>query len=263
MAWAVLASSLAVVACGSTDETAAATPGASGEGSQAGAPPAIAEPELGGAGGQGELAAGSGGDSGSAELPPPVVLEGAFYAESVESFEPGRAAGYNQDKLPDIVLGPPHSKKGEGSLDVLSLGSGGEIVLGFGSGGIADGPGPDFVVFENPFWPGGDPSQVFAELAEVSVSDDGETWHAFTCDAAGDGAGHFVGCAGFTPTAEFDPKTLVPLDPEKSGGDAFDLAELGLQRARFVKLRDLKTLPAGGNTSGFDLDAVCVIHAEQ
>lgn len=258
---AVLALSLAV-ACSSKDAPVAA--GAGGEGALAGAPDAGPELELGGAGGQSEVLPGSAGESaGGAETQPPVVVDGAFYAETVESFEPGRAGGYNEAKLPDIVLGPPRPKGGSPSLDVLSLGSGGEIVLGFGANGIADGPGPDFVVFENPFWPGGDESQVYAELGEVSVSEDGESWHAFTCDTAGDGAGHFAGCAGFTPTEQYDPQALVPLDPEKSGGDAFDLADLGLQRARFVKIRDLETLPAAGNTGGFDLDAVGVIHAER
>src|SRR4051812_37552150 len=97
------------------------------------------------------------------------------HARSVESFEPGAGAGYNQQKLPNIVLGPPGGVvKSGGSLDVVSLGLGGAIVLGFGDQAISDGPGPDLVVFENPFWPGGDPTQVYAELGEVSVSEDGQ-----------------------------------------------------------------------------------------
>jgi len=142
---------------------------------------------------------------------------------------------------------------------VLSLGAGGHIVLGFGERVIADGPGADFVVFENAFWPGGDPSKVFAELGEVSVSDDAETWHAFPCDRAGDGSGNFPGCAGVTPALEYDASRLIPLDPAQSGGDAFDLAELGLPSARYVMIRDLETLQAAGNTGGFDLDAVGII----
>lgn len=182
------------------------------------------------------------------------------YATSVESFTPGDGAGFNQSKLPDVVLGPPSGVgTGRGSLDVVSLGTGGEIVLGF-AGEIADEPGPDFIVFENPFWPGGDESQVFAELGEVSVSEDGETWHVFPCDTAGDGEGRYPGCAGVTPTQKFDAVELVPLDPAQSGGDAFDLAELELTAARFVKIRDLATLPASDNTTGFDLDAVGIVH---
>ncbi|HXK19716.1 MAG TPA: hypothetical protein VNG33_18020 [Polyangiaceae bacterium] len=204
-----------------------------------------------GAGGDG---AGAGAPSYSPDLP---------YARSVEAFEPGDGAGYNQAKLPDIVLGPPLvTKDGVPSLDVLSLGSGGEIVLGFGEHVIVDGPGPDLVVFENPFWPGGNAAKVFAELGEVSVSDDGESWQTFPCDTTGDGAGHFAGCAGVTPTLAYDPVTLVPLDPAQTGGDTFDLADLGLPRVRFVKIHDLQTLPPAGMTSGFDLDAVGIVNVE-
>lgn len=192
------------------------------------------------------------------ELPRPPP-----YAESVESFQPGEAAGYNEAKLPDIVLGPPRGKgNSAGSLDVLSLGVHGEIVLGFGDQVIVDGPGADLIVFENPFWPGEDASQVFAELGEVSVSEDGKTWHSFTCDTAGDGNARFPGCAGFTPTLEYDAETLIPLDPERTGGDAFDLAELNVERARFVKIRDLATLEGAAPSAGFDLDAVGIVNAE-
>jgi hypothetical protein len=145
---------------------------------------------------------------------------------------------------------------------VLSLGSGGEIVLGFGERAIVDGEGPDFVVFENPFWPSGDKALVYAELGEISISDDGETWQTFACDTAGDGAGSFPGCAGFTPTLKYDPLELDPLEPELTGGDAFDLADVGLSRASFVKIRDLGTLEAAGNSGGFDLDAVGIVHTE-
>ncbi len=202
-------------------------------------------------------------DAGAGGAAAPEILQTPAYASSVESFDPGAGAGFNQAKLPGIVLGPPKGKgSGSGSLDVVSLGAGGEIVLGFGDLHIVDGPGPDFVVFENAFWPGGDPTQVFAELGEVSVSEDGQSWQTFPCDSAGDGHGNFNGCAGVTPTLVYDASQLVPLDPKQSGGDAFDLAELGLQRVRFVKIHDLETQPPGGTTTGFDLDAVGAIHAK-
>lgn len=207
-----------------------------------------------------DVAQGGEGSGGSPDRAPPDFSR-LPYASHLESFSPGDGAGFNRAKLPDIVLGPPRGLgTDQGSLDVVSLGSGGEIVLGFGERAIVDGPGPDLIVFENPFWPGGDPSQVFAELGEVAVSEDGETWSTFACDGNGDGAGHFAGCAGVSPTLEFDAEALLPLDPEQSGGDVFDLAELGLERARFVKIHDLGTLEPAGTTSGFDLDAVGVIH---
>jgi len=178
------------------------------------------------------------------------------YAVSVERFEAGANAGFGADDFPEVVLGPPG-----GSLDVLSLGVGGDIVLGLGDRDMIDGPGADFVVFENPFYVSGDPTQVFAELAEVSVSLDGSSWSTFTCDVEGDGMGRFPGCAGWTPTAAYDAEALIPLDPAVSGGDAFDLAELGVERARFVRIRDLAEEGAG-NSGGFDLDAVGAVHLE-
>jgi hypothetical protein len=204
--------------------------------------------------------AGAGGSGGDSEVLYPETLP---YARSVESFTPGEGAGFGESSLPDVVLGPPRGMgERSGSLHVLSLGVGGEIVLGFGERTIVDEPGPDFVVFENAFWPGGVRSMVYAELGEVSVSEDGETWLTFPCDSEGDGEGGFSGCAGASPTLEFDPLALVPLDLANSGGDAFDLADLELPSARFVKIIDLGTLEPAGTSSGFELDAVGLAHKE-
>jgi hypothetical protein len=185
-------------------------------------------------------------DGGSEPLP---------YASELASSDFGPGAGYGRDELPDIVLGPPNAVSGGGSLAVLSLGMGGTITLGFGDRVIYDGPGDDFIVYENPFYIGGDPTMVFAELAEVSVSADGQTWHTFDCDTTASTPGQWPGCAGWTPTMDFAPEAVVPLDPAVTGGDAFDLADLGLEEARFIRIRDLgddDTAP----TAGFDLDAV-------
>jgi hypothetical protein len=185
------------------------------------------------------------------------------YATEVVSFEPGDGAGFGQGELPGVVLGAPHGGGEQaGSLDVLSLGRGGSIVLAFDPHAIVDGEGADFVVFENAFWPGGDARAVFAEPGEVSVSEDGEAWSTFPCDGEGDGEGHFPGCAGVTPTEKYDVHDAVPLDPALTGGDAFDLAEVGLARARFVRIRDQGGM-GSAPSAGFDLDAVGVVAAER
>jgi hypothetical protein len=182
------------------------------------------------------------------------------YAQAVVSFEPGPGAGFGRDEFPDVVLGPPAGAgTGAGALDVLSLGAGGTIVLAFGDRAIANGLGADLVVFENPFWAGGDPASVFAELGEVSVSPDGTDWRTFSCDPAGIGEGRFPGCAGWTPTFEYDPADVLPIDPVQTGGDVFDLEEVGLESARYVRIRDLSD-GGEGTSAGFDLDAVGVIH---
>jgi len=75
----------------------------------------------------------------------------ALFATSVVSFTPGASAGYGANRMPDVVLGPPQGGgDASGSLDVVSLGNAGEIVLGFDRD-IVDGEGADFLVFENPF----------------------------------------------------------------------------------------------------------------
>jgi hypothetical protein len=201
------------------------------------------------------VACGGGDDGGR----PPGAAAELPYASEVVRFQPGPEAGFGEAKMPGVVLGPPDGHGLEaGSLDVVSLGKGGSIELGFGEGAILDVDGPDFVVFENPFWPGGDATAVFAEVGAVSVSEDGETWLEFACDAEGDGAGRFEGCAGWSPTLEYDANEVVPLDPAVTGGDAFDLADLGLSAARFVRIVDRSN--AGAEPSaGFDLDAVGVV----
>jgi hypothetical protein len=261
----LLAAVLLYAGCG--DEGAYATPRDGGDGSlesdageQQSTSDASASDDAGVAIGSSDAAvadAGKGGED--AALPP---LEELPYARSIEDFSPGTFAGFGQSKLPEVVLGPPLGKgTGAGSLDVLSLGVDGEITLGFDYT-ILDGEGPDFIVFENPFYASGVAESVFAELGEVSVSDDGDIWHTFPCNTDGGGARQYPGCAGWTPSLSYDPQRLLPLDPELTGGDAFDLEDVGLAQARFVRIRDLATQDAMGQSGGFDLDAVGLIHYE-
>lgn len=197
-------------------------------------------------------------DGGAARLD--ASLAALPYATEVVSFMPGSGAGFGQSKLPGVVLGPPMGHGVDrGSLDVLSLGVGGEIVLGFGEHTAVDGPGPDFVVFENAFYAGGDPSMPFAEPGEVSVSEDGDTWVSFECTKETDGGTAFMGCAGVSPTLEFEADMLLPIDPAKTGGDAFDLADVSVREARFIRIRDLSDAGAPPS-AGFDLDAIGIIH---
>jgi len=204
------------------------------------------------------------------EAKPSLATDGATrdaaslpYARVASAFHEGASAGFGRERYPEVIFGPPQGKGSTaGSLDVLSLGVGGELVVDFGERGILDGSGADFIVFENPFWPSGDSTSVYAELGEVSVSSDLLTWATFACDPRGAGQGRYPGCAGWTPTLVYDPFAVVPLDPAVTGGDAFDLGELGVARARYVRIRDLAQ--AGeGDAAGFDLDAIGVIHREQ
>ena len=179
------------------------------------------------------------------------VLSEMPYATEVVSFTPGTNAGYGESEFPDVVLGPPN-----GSLSVLSLGVGGEIVLGFGGRKIVNGEGPDFVVFENPFAIGGDAENPFAELAQISVSNDGENWVSFDCDSNTDYP--WPGCAGWKLVSEFEG-CVDSIQSHLTGGDLFDLEELGVDEVRFIRIVDL-AISGSSPSAGFDLDAIGIFH---
>lgn len=180
------------------------------------------------------------------------------FADAVVEFSPAEATMFGHDDMPDVVLGPPG-----GIVDVASLGCEGSIVLELRESGIVDGPGADFIVFENPF------SEDFPEPGEVAVSEDGVTWSVFACEPIS-----LEGCAGVSPTLALPGTGIDPTDPEVAGGDAFDLAALAepLARASFVRIRDRSREhwdavgelsycdPGNQGAGGFDLDAVAAVH---
>jgi hypothetical protein len=180
-------------------------------------------------------------------------------ASCVVSFSPGAQAGFGQDAFPEVVYGEPKGGGARtGSTDVLSLGMAGEIVLGFGGNAIVDGEGADFIVFENPFYIGSPPNEkkVFAELGEVAVSEDGVTWTPFPCKTEGY---PYEGCAGWKAVFANPETGISAFDPGVAGGDPFDLADIGVAEARFVRIWDLSNKPAGDGKAGFDLDAVAIV----
>ncbi len=204
------------------------------------------------------LAAGCGEDAAEAEWDP-RVFEGPAscpagpggYGASVVSLRRGEGGMYGE---PAQALGAPvGGAPGEGSLDVLSLGWGGEVVVAL-EREVVDCPGDDLAVLENAFAFG---EVTYAELGEVSVSLDGARWFTFPCDPA---AGWpWAGCAGVGevwPAEEVEDATA----PGAAGGDGFDLATVGVGRARYVRVRDLRTSngPSGPPSRGFDLDAVVI-----
>jgi hypothetical protein len=160
----------------------------------------------------------------------PNGTTGDPFADSVVSFEPGEGAGFGEDELPDVVLGAPNgTEAGAPSLDVLSLGDGGVIVLGLDDLALTDGEGIDLLVFENPM-------EAWSETGIVGVSEDGETWAEWPCDSA-DEEGGYPGCAG-VGVVYAGPDGADPTDPSTAGGDAFDLADIGVAHARFVRITD-------------------------
>jgi len=172
------------------------------------------------------------------------------FVDTVVSFTPGSGAGFGADQLPDIVLGPPRGAgEVQGSLDVVSLGNDGVIVVGFDVPVICDGPGPDFTVFENAFHSGSPSGPIFAEYGIVAVSQDGVHF----VDLPYDPTTH-AGLAGQTPVFSNPDNGIDPLDPAVSGGDSFDLAAVGLAWASFVRITDpgaaIPVAPIGRCTGG-------------
>jgi hypothetical protein len=174
------------------------------------------------------------------------------FATSVVSVHFGENGGFHKEELPGVVLGPPQGAgEAAGSLDVLSLGTNGSIVLEMGDE-IVDGDGVDLIVFENPFKSSS--GVVDGEAGEVSVSEDGVHFSAFPCDRKKPPPN---GCAGFGPVLSSSKNGIDPTDASAAGGDQFDLGSIGVTRARFVKIVDVDNAGPAPK-AGFDLDAVAI-----
>lgn len=228
-------------------------------------------------------------------LPSTAAVAGSF-PDRVVDYQLGTDAGFGESNLPDNVLGPPNGNTDttapqESATELLSLGNGGWITLEFTDTKVVDGPGPDFIVFENTFVPISAPTVRFIEAAIVLVSQDGDefTTFPFNFNTYPDGRvgqpDQYEGFAGVTPTLSSPGNGVSPTDPAVAGGDAFDLADVGLSWIRFIRIRDTgmpgaptETLDGDGDAvddsgnaqsrvvpatskSGFDLDAVAAIHA--
>lgn len=179
-------------------------------------------------------------------------------ADQVVSWKFGTNTDFGQSPefFPANVLGNPDPAASAtipaaNPEQVVSLGLGGWIVLEFTDNLITNGPGPDFVVFENVFWPGGDSLRAWKEPGIVSVSGDGINFFTFPYDSV-----TWTGCAGTVATNGSENPQNWPA----CGGNAFDLSAVGLSSVRFVRIDDRSSWTPFG--SGFDLDAVVAIHSQ-
>ncbi len=202
-------------------------------------------------------------DKEATEAPP----DSGGWAAEVIDVTYGEDAGFGQGLMPGVVLGPPKGGGSYmGSLDVLSLGVGGSITLGFGQDAcVVNGVGDDLVVLENVFYVAGDGSNRFIETARVAVSQDGKDFVEFPTEVdeslpPGDPE-RYSGFAGVEPVVDGD-------SPATDGGDRFDLDQVGLPWIRYVRITDTAGDPwdagdefgMGYGKAGFDLDAVGAIH---
>ncbi|MGA2499585.1 MAG: hypothetical protein ABSH20_17750 [Tepidisphaeraceae bacterium] len=234
----------------------------------------------------------------SLTLSPLSVQADQFFATQVISTVVG-ASQPAYFSNPALALGGPVGG-GEtvGGTDVYTLGVGGSLTLGFDNGSsprvINNGPGPDFIVFENPLYAGGDPGSCFSELMYVEVSSNGVDFARFPVISNTPGPvsaygtinpADVSGFGGVHPVlANVKTNNINPFDPTVAGGDAFDLSSVGnnplvisgkvnLNAIRQVRLvdvigdgRDVDSNghpiydPTGSGNNGADVDAIAVIN---
>lgn len=206
--------------------------------------------------------------------------------------------GYNVDATK--VLGYPSPNATPSVPDnshLFSFGWGGFVTVGFDRP-IRNGPGPDFIVFGNAFYAGGDPLSVWREpgFVEVGVDVDGDgvpsrpdRWYLlrgfpappFPLDP------YFYGWfepelpwayADCTPTDNTgnpllpDDPLSVGIDPGSAGGDAMDLdwavdwttgLRVWLKEAHFVRITHaLNSFHPVFGPSSTEVDAIAIVHPD-
>ena len=183
---------------------------------------------------------------------------------------------YNEGTHVDATWQTPEKALGKAvgtSYDIVCLGRGGEITMTF-NGGIKNGLGDDFAVFENAF------SDTFLELGYVEVSSNGSDFFRFENDSLTPGPGSDW-------DGEVYPTNVDPTNIDGFGGKyrqgygtPFDLDDLAgisgldINNIRCVKIIDIvgdgtyldtsgdviyDPYPTSGS-AGFDLDAIGVIN---
>ena len=182
------------------------------------------------------------------------------WADSVILFAHGDGQWFGQDGFPSVVLGSPDTSATPTvpSLNVLSLGEFGFIVLRFRDSVVVDGPGDDLVIFENVFITSADSSDTsaFVEPAYVFLSKDGRFFFMYPFDTSDANPYNWTGLAGIKPT-NYGADTI---NPDVWMGDRFDISAVGLDTVRFVLIADAVDLCPSSLCSGFDLDAAGCIN---
>jgi len=189
---------------------------------------------------------------------------------------------------PLASFGAPANATGAANGNVVSLGDGGAATLTF-AGLIYNGPGADFVVFENAFFFNGN---AFGELGFVEVSSDGVNFFRFPSVSLTQTVTQFTN-ANFTDPSKIH--NLAGQFPNNSFGGRFEgtpfdledlagIAGLNINAITHVRIEDVvgRITPDVGSgyvprtdshgnmindpystdfaSSGFDLDAVAAVH---
>ena len=185
------------------------------------------------------------------------------------------APGYLQidEKGQGRVSGDPQYALGAADGGIVSLGDSGMITYYFAEP-VLDREGFDFAVFENGFKSG---EYYYLELAFVEVSIDGQTFHRFYNASNADTLNQI----DFGGTAKPEWYHNLAGKHQAPYGTLFDLAELGLDSVRYIRIVDVigtvdtayasrdslgnvinDPWPTPFASSGFDLDAVGIVNGE-
>lgn len=179
------------------------------------------------------------------------------------SFGKNTQFGQSNTYFPMNIFGLPDSSARKDNPtssenQVCALGLDGSITVGFRNKILRDMPGCDFTIFENAFEFMDE--RIFIEPAMVQVSKDGETFISFPFDSL-----TLQGCAGMTPTFGNEDS----FSPDVSGGNSFDLADIGLDSIIAIRIIDVSSILLDQNhpfyspiVNGFDLDAVVAMHLQ-
>ena len=167
-----------------------------------------------------------------------------------------------------------------GTMDVVSLGDGGTATLTFASP-IYNGAGPDFAVFENGFANALDTTTYFLEIAFVEVSSDGVNFFRFPAvtHVSAETQLNGSGCIKPEQIHNFASKYVAMYGTPFDLDEVEDNALLDKNKVTHVRIIDVvgnispeyatydseghvvnDPWPTPFGSSGFDLDAVGVIH---
>lgn len=198
------------------------------------------------------------------------------WANALINFNPG-PENISDPQSPLASFGIANNALGEAegnSYDVVSLGDGGIITLGF-QYPIIDGNGPDFAVFENSF------TNTYLEFAFVEVSTNGIDFVRFPAISNIQNTNQTGGFGDSDPTlvnnlaGKYRQGFGTPFDLN----DLIDSVTLNLDSINYIRIVDVvgsidtsyssfdhngtiinDPFPSPFNSSGFDLDAIAVIN---
>jgi hypothetical protein len=182
---------------------------------------------------------------------------------------------YDQEGFNKPTYGVPEDATGKSDFQVISLGDGGWAIVTFNKP-IMNGPGPDFAVFENAF------NDTFLELGFVEVSTDGTRYVRFPSVSLTQDTIQvpFIGgSVDATKINNLAGKYRAAFGTPFDLSDIKDSSGIDLNNINYVKIIDAvgciqvpwATYDSQGHkvndpwptpflSSGFDLDAVGVIH---